>query len=86
MAYRARQGIDPATVSLAVVVQQMVDAESAGVVFTANPSNGRRDGAVISAAWGSGSPSSADRSIPTTSRCVRRTAPFCPARLPKKPS
>ena len=26
MAYRARQGIDPATVSLAVVVQQMVDA------------------------------------------------------------
>ena len=54
MAYRARQGIDPATVSLAVVVQQMVDAESAGVMFTANPSNGRRDETVISAAWGLG--------------------------------
>jgi pyruvate,water dikinase len=54
MAYRARQGIDPADVSLAVVVQQMVEAESAGVLFTANPSNGRRDEAVISAAWGLG--------------------------------
>jgi phosphohistidine swiveling domain-containing protein len=54
MAYRARQGIDPATVSLAVVVQQMVDAEAAGVMFTANPSNGRRDQTVISAAWGLG--------------------------------
>src|SRR5215217_8430381 len=54
MAYRARQGIDPATVSLAVVVQQMVDADAAGVMFTANPSTGRRDEAVISAAWGLG--------------------------------
>jgi rifampicin phosphotransferase len=54
MAYRARQGIDPAAVSLAVLVQQMVDAEAAGVMFTANPSNGRRDETVISAAWGLG--------------------------------
>ncbi|HZL74999.1 MAG TPA: PEP/pyruvate-binding domain-containing protein [Propionibacteriaceae bacterium] len=54
MAYRARQGLDPASVSLAVVVQQMVDAESAGVMFTANPSNGRRDETLISAAWGLG--------------------------------
>ncbi len=54
MAYRARQDIDPATVSLAVVVQQMVDAESAGVMFTANPSNGQRAETVISAAWGLG--------------------------------
>jgi rifampicin phosphotransferase len=54
MAYRARQGIDPASVSLAVVVQQMVEAEAAGVMFTANPSNGRRDETVISAAWGLG--------------------------------
>jgi rifampicin phosphotransferase len=54
MAYRARQSIDPATVSLAVVVQQMVDANAAGVMFTANPSNGHRDETVISAAWGLG--------------------------------
>jgi len=54
MAYRARQTLDPATVSLAVVVQQMVDADAAGVMFTANPSNGHRDQTVISAAWGLG--------------------------------
>ncbi|SKB35751.1 phosphoenolpyruvate synthase [Arthrobacter sp. 49Tsu3.1M3] len=54
MAYRAREGIEPDTVRLAVVVQQMVDAEAAGVMFTANPSNGRRDQTVISAAWGLG--------------------------------
>src|ERR687894_1298969 len=51
MAYRKRQDIDPATVSLAVVVQEMVDSESAGVMFTANPANGRRNEAAISAAW-----------------------------------
>src|SRR5215217_6739793 len=54
MAYRARQGVGPATVSLAVVVQRMVESEAAGVMFTANPANGRRDQATISAAWGLG--------------------------------
>ena len=54
MAYRARQGVDPATVSLAAVVQKMVESEAAGVMFTANPANGRRDQATISAAWGLG--------------------------------
>lgn len=54
MAYRAREGIGPDGVRLAVVVQQMVEAEAAGVMFTANPANGRRDQTVISAAWGLG--------------------------------
>ena len=54
MAYRAREGIEPGSVALAVVVQQMVDAEAAGVMFTANPATGRRDETVISAAWGLG--------------------------------
>ncbi len=54
MAYRARQGIDPAEVSLAVVVQELVDAAAAGVMFTADPSTGSRDIVLISAAWGLG--------------------------------
>jgi rifampicin phosphotransferase len=54
VAYRARQGIDPAELALAVVVQRMVEAEAAGVMFTANPTNGRRDELVLSAAWGLG--------------------------------
>ena len=54
MAYRSRAGIDPAAVALAVVIQQMVDAEAAGVMFTVNPATGRRDQVLISAAWGLG--------------------------------
>src|SRR5688500_774164 len=54
MAYRSRNGIDPATVRLAVVIQLMVDADSAGVLFTANPATGRRDQTLISAGWGLG--------------------------------
>jgi phosphohistidine swiveling domain-containing protein len=54
MAYRAREGIAPDSVRLAVVVQRMVEAEAAGVMFTANPANGRRDQTVISAALGLG--------------------------------
>jgi pyruvate,water dikinase len=54
MAYRAREGIGPDAVRLAVVVQQMVEADAAGVMFTANPANGRRDQIVIGAAWGLG--------------------------------
>jgi rifampicin phosphotransferase len=54
MAYRARHGMDPAGVRLAVVVQRMVESEAAGVMFTVNPANGRRNEVVIGAAWGLG--------------------------------
>ncbi len=40
--YRATNGIDPHSVRLAVAVQQMVEAEVAGTLFTANPITGRR--------------------------------------------
>ena len=53
-AYRATLGIDPAAVSLAVVVQRMVDAEAAGVMFTANPVTGSRRQVVIDASPGLG--------------------------------
>jgi len=54
IAYRARQGIPPESVALAVVVQLLVPAEAAGILFTADPVTGRRDQVVISAAWGLG--------------------------------
>ena len=54
VAYRAALGIAPHEVALAVVVQRMVDAEAAGVMFTANPLTGRRREAVIDAAPGLG--------------------------------
>jgi pyruvate,water dikinase len=52
--YRARQGIPPEAVALAVVVQALVPAEAAGILFTANPVTGQRDEVVINAAWGLG--------------------------------
>ncbi len=54
MAYRLHQDIDPASVSLAVVVQKLVDADSSGILFTANPTSGERDQILINAAWGLG--------------------------------
>jgi phosphohistidine swiveling domain-containing protein len=52
--YRARQGIQPDQVALAVVVQLLVPAESAGIMFTINPVSGARGQVVINAAWGLG--------------------------------
>ena len=53
IAYRASRDFtaDPA---MAVVVQQMVDSEKAGVAFTADPSNGAQDRVVIEGAFGLG--------------------------------
>ncbi|MDQ3834891.1 MAG: phosphoenolpyruvate synthase, partial [Actinomycetota bacterium] len=54
IAYRERQRIDQRTVKLAIVVQRMVFAEIAGVLFTANPVTGARDEVVIDASPGLG--------------------------------
>jgi pyruvate,water dikinase len=54
IAYRLMNAIDQASVALAVVVQELVPADAAGVMFTANPLNGQRDEVVINAAWGLG--------------------------------
>src|SRR3954468_12983347 len=52
--YRATNGIDHRTVRLAVVIQRMIDAQVAGVLFTADPVIGRRRQAVIDASPGLG--------------------------------
>ncbi len=54
VSYRADQDIDNRTVSLAVVVQRMVDAAVAGVMFTANPVTGARHETVVDASPGLG--------------------------------
>jgi phosphohistidine swiveling domain-containing protein len=54
VAYRRANGIDDAGVGLAVVVQRMVDASAAGVLFTADPVTGRRRRAAIDAISGLG--------------------------------
>jgi phosphoenolpyruvate synthase/pyruvate phosphate dikinase len=52
--YRAQQHFDHLRVGLAVVVQAMIASEVAGILFTANPINHRRDEAVVNASWGLG--------------------------------
>ena len=54
LAYRAQHGIRPEDVTIAVVVQQLVPAEVAGILFTANPLTGARDQIMLNAAWGLG--------------------------------
>ncbi|WP_254537270.1 phosphoenolpyruvate synthase [Halomarina litorea] len=51
--YREQQGFDHEKVDIAVVVQQMVDAEKSGVMFTSHPSTGDPE-IIIEAAWGLG--------------------------------
>jgi pyruvate,water dikinase len=52
LAYRERLGL-PREPKMAVVVQELVDADSAGVLFSRNPLDGS-DELVIEAAWGLG--------------------------------
>ena len=52
--YRLRNGVDQHTVHMAVVVQRMVAADAAGILFTADPVTGHRKVAVVEAAAGLG--------------------------------
>jgi rifampicin phosphotransferase len=54
-AYRRERGLAGAPHPPAVLVQRMIDAESAGVAFSADPVSGRRGHAVVSAVFGLGS-------------------------------
>jgi pyruvate,water dikinase len=52
--YRQRNGLPQAGLALAVVVQQMIQSEVSGVLFTANPLSGLRSELVIDATFGLG--------------------------------
>lgn len=52
--YRRKQQIPEKKMAIAVVVQQMVDADAAGVMFTANPANNDRRTIVIEGSFGFG--------------------------------
>lgn len=54
VAYREQNGVPHDDVALAVVVQELVDADAAGIMFTANPVTGDRGEIVVNASWGLG--------------------------------
>ena len=52
--YRERKGFEHEKVLMSVIVQKMVDSESAGVMFTSNPVTNDESEISIEAAWGLG--------------------------------
>jgi pyruvate, water dikinase len=55
ISYRLQRSLPEAAVSMAVVVQRMVHARTAGVMFTRSPTTGDRSVITIEGAWGLGS-------------------------------
>lgn len=55
VSYRLRLGIPEDQLAMAVVVQSMVHARAAGVMFTRSPTTGDRSVVTIEASWGLGS-------------------------------
>jgi pyruvate,water dikinase len=55
MTYRRKHGLPEDGVAMAVVVQRMVDAMCAGVMFTRSPTTGDKSVIVVEGAWGLGS-------------------------------
>jgi len=54
LAYRKQRGLSVDDLRIAVLVQQLVPADVAAVVFSANPVTGSRDEVMINANWGLG--------------------------------
>src|SRR3954467_2613294 len=54
VSYREQHGLAQAPVKLAVVVQRIIAADVAGVMFTANPVTGARDETIVEASAGLG--------------------------------
>ncbi len=55
MTYRRNRGLAEDSMAMAVVVQVMVDARTAGVMFTRSPTTGDRSVITIESSWGLGS-------------------------------
>lgn len=54
LSYTWKHDIDPLTIHMAVVIQKMVNARAAGVMFTISPTSGDRSRIVIEASYGLG--------------------------------
>lgn len=54
VSYRLHQGYDQTSLSIAVVIQEMVESEKAGVLFTVNPVSKKEKEMLINASYGLG--------------------------------
>ena len=72
VSYRLHQGYDQTCVSIAVIVQEMVESEKSGVLFTINPLSQKADEMQINASYGLGESVVSGRVTPD-SYIVRKT-------------
>jgi rifampicin phosphotransferase len=71
ISYRMQHQIQPDKISLAIVIQELIDAEAAGIVFTADPVTGDDTTIEINAAWGLGEAVVGGRVTPDTTSVDR---------------
>ncbi len=78
VAYRRRHGIASDGLALAVVVQRLVDADAAGILFTADPVTGDPSWIEINAGWGLGEAVVGGQVTPDAFTVDRKLAPGGP--------
>jgi pyruvate,water dikinase len=84
MFYRQQKG-SLADVGMAVVVQRLVEPEKAGVMFTIDPIQRRRDRMVVEAVWGFGEALVSGQVTPDNYQVARSTGRVLRAFVPPKP-
>lgn len=72
VSYRRRNGFENVKVSIAVVIQEMIDSDAAGVLFTVNPVSGNNDELMINASWGLGESVVSGRVTPDMFICGKK--------------
>lgn len=83
-AYLKEHGIELAHVAMAVVVQRLVSAEVAGVLFSANPQTGSRTEMLVEASWGLGEAVVSGMVQPDVLRIERASGRVLEARIADK--
>lgn len=83
-AYLSEQGLDLSRVAMAVIVQRLVPADVAGVLFTADPRTGSREEMMIEASWGLGEAVVSGRVQPDVFRLESATGREIEARISEK--
>lgn len=86
MAYRARHHVADDDMAVAVVVQRLVLADAAGIMFTADPVTGSTDTLQINAGWGLGEAVVSGETTPDTFRVDAATTRVVGRTVANKPS
>ena len=84
VAYRAKQGIDESQIAMAVVVQKLVPAEVAGVLFTRDPLDPNGHRMLAEASWGLGEAVVSGRVSPDRFQLNRETGAVLDKQLGSK--